>query len=153
MRASLPTGIILLVLGIVFCYLAQGIMGAPALTQDQMISITVAFVFYLLSSATLLGIGGALVVHWLASFGKPFTAFGFEMVLSFAVFVAGIIGAIISTHWSSGLHIVLACFTASSMLLILSFISFFGGVMQGIKSCTKEIKKKMPQFFSKKKRK
>jgi hypothetical protein len=143
MRISIWIGLITLALGIFLSYLADAMIQTQTSTTLQTTASLFASVLFVLFSAGMLGIGTALVVHWIIGFGAHWKAFIAEMVLSFATFFMGIGATIMSGNIWTGLQAFFTFFIASMTLFSLSFVSLFGGIAEGIDKVTKYIKKRV----------
>ena len=142
MRVSIWLGLATLALGIFLSYLADAMIKTYAIGTLQAIASTAAAVIFVLLSASLLGIGAGLVVHWIIGFAAHWKAFIAEMVLSFATFFIGIGATIMSKNWWTALQVFFTFFTASSALFFLSFVSLFGGLVEGVVKIKKYIRKR-----------
>lgn len=142
MRASIWAGLIATAIGLGFLYLAQGIAGVLAVGDKQGIAAGFALALFLLSSASFLGSGIALLLHWVSGFTKPWNALFIDLLCSVLVFLGGIVGAIISTSWIAGLHSVLTGFVACVFLISLSTIHLFGSILEGLTHIKKAVIKK-----------
>jgi len=141
MRTSVFYGLLTLVLGVVLSYFADALVDLKTIGMLQSTATTVAAVLFIIFSATLLGFGAGLVVHWILGFGKHWQAFIAEVILSFATFFIGVGATLMSGNWMTALQIFFTFFVASTTLFSLSFINFFGGITEGIVAARKYAKK------------
>jgi len=144
MRVSIWIGLPILGLGVLLSYLADAMIATQTITPIQTAAAILAAVLFVLFSASLLGLGAGLVVHWIIGFASEWKAFGAELVLSFATFFIGIGATAMSSNAWQGLQIFFTFFAASLTIFLLSFVSLFGGVMIGMKTSAKYIKKRYP---------
>lgn len=142
MRISIWIGLVTLALGIFLSYLADAMIQTQATGIMQTTASLFATILYLVFSASMLGTGAALVIHWILGFAKHWKTFIAEIILSFATFFTGLGATIMSDNWLTGLQIFLTFTVASMMLVSLSAISLFGGVMEGLFAAKKYISKK-----------
>ena len=142
MRVSIFIGLPIFALGIVLSYLAGALIVTQTVTPLQTTANLFATAIFILFSASMLGIGIGLVVHWIIGFASHMKAFVAELVLSFAAFFVGIGATIMSANFWSGLQLFFAFFTASMTLFSLSFINLFGGIAHGLFAVKKYVKKK-----------
>jgi len=143
MRVSIWIGLITLGLGIFLSSLADALIATQTMGPIQTMAGTAASVIFILFSASMLGLGAALIVHWIVGFAAHWKAFFAELILSFAVFFIGIGATIMSGNIWTGLQVFFTFFIASVTLFSLSFISLFGGLAEGIVSIKKYVKKKL----------
>jgi hypothetical protein len=142
MRVSIFIGLFTLAIGIVLSYMAKSLIAVQTVGTLQTTASIIATVLFILLSASMLGMGAGLVLHWLigfASYGKAFVA---ELVISFAVFFMGIGATIMSRNWYTAVQVFFAFFTASVTIFSLSFINLFGSIAAGITHMTKRLKKR-----------
>ena len=142
MRISIWIGLLTLAIGILLSYLADAMIATQAVGTLQTAASIVATVLFVLFSASMLGVGIGLVVHWIIGFASHWKGFIAEMILSFATFFVGIGATIMSGNLWTGLQVFFTFFIASTILFLLSFISLFGGVGEGVKKVRKYVKKK-----------
>ncbi len=142
MRVSIWIGLITLGLGIFLSYLADAMIQTQTTGAMQTVASTFASVIFILFSASMLGVGSGLVVHWIIGFAAHWKAFIAEMMLSFATFFVGIGATIMSGNIWTGLQVFFTFFTASIALFMLSFVNLFGSVAGGIGKITKYFRKK-----------
>jgi len=142
MRTSIWFGVIILAFGIFLSYLADALIKTQTAGVLQMTATLVAAILFVVFSATMLGLGAGLVVHWIIGFAMHWKAFIAEMILSFATFFVGIGAAIMSGNWWTSLQVFCTFFIASLSLFTLSFVSAYGGLSQGYKSAKKYLKRK-----------
>ncbi len=145
MRISIWIGLLTLALGIGLSYLASALIQTQAIGTLQTAASLTAAILFVLFSATMLGIGAGLVVHWIIGFASHWKAFAAEIILSFATFFIGIGATIMSRNWWTALQTFFTFLTISVSLFFLSFVSLFGGVTKGFKTITKYIKRKFKQ--------
>ncbi len=143
MRISIWIGLLIFGLGILLSYLADAMIQTQATGAMQTAASTMASVLFVLFSATMLGVGAGLVIHWIIGFAAHWKAAIAEMVLSFATLFTGIGATIMSGNIWTGVQVFFTFFTASLALFILSFVSLFGGMATGIQRVTKYVKKKI----------
>jgi hypothetical protein len=143
MRTSIWIGIITLAIGILLSYLADAMIQTQTSGVLQTTASILAAVLFVLFSASLLGLGAGLVVHWIIGFATHWKAFIAEMILSFATFFVGIGATIMSGNWWTALQVFFTFFVASITLFFLSFASLFGGIAQGFAKVKKYVKKKL----------
>lgn len=126
MRVSIWIGLPVLAIGVLLAYFAKEIM----YTSHEIAGIVAVVLFILLSSMAL-GVGAALVIHWLMNLVAGWFAFVAELFLSFALFFIGIgvTAALVGDMWSA-LHIFLTFLFGSMMLFGLAFVSLFGSVWE-----------------------
>ena len=141
MRTSIWTGILTLALGIVLSYLADALIQLQAVGPMQTVASMVAAVLFVLFSASMLGLGAGLVIHWIIGFATHWKAFLAELFLSFAIFFIGLGATIMSRPWWTALQIFFTFLIASTTVFTLSFTSLFGGIAAGIGKIKKYIKK------------
>jgi len=142
MRISIWIGLMTLALGILLSYLADALIQAQATGALQTTAMLFAAVLFVLFSASLLGLGAGLVVHWIIGFGAHWKAFIAEMVISFATFFMGLGATIMSGNWWTGLQVFFTFLIASMTLFFLSFVSLFGGMTEGIGKISKYFRKR-----------
>lgn len=126
MRVSIWLGLPILAVGILFAYFAKEIKFAA---HD--VAGIVAVVLFILLSSMALGVGAALVIHWMMNLVAGWFAFVAELFLSFALFFIGIgvTAALVGDMWSA-LHIFITFLFGSMMLFGLAFVSLFGSVWE-----------------------
>ncbi len=142
MRVSIWIGLITLALGIGLSYLADAMIQTQAAGVMQTTAALIASILFVLFSASMLGLGAGLVVHWIIGFATHWKAFIAEMVISFATFFIGIGATIMSGNWWTALQVFFTFLIASMTIFTLSFVSLFGGIAQGVQKVTKYVKKK-----------
>jgi len=152
MRFSIWIGLLTLAIGIVLSYLADAMIQTQTMGIMQTTASIVAAVLFVVFSATMLGFGAGLVVHWIIGFASKGKAFVAEMILSFATFFIGIGATIMSGNWWTALQVFFTFFIASLALFLLSFINLFGGVAEGMSKTVKYVKKKFKRGGKWKKR-
>ncbi len=143
MRISIWIGLVTLTLGIFLSYLADAMIQTQASGTLQTTATLVASILFVLFSASLLGLGTGLVVHWIIGFASHWKAFMAEMVLSFATFFMGVGATIMSGNWWTALQVFFTFLIASLTLFTLSFVSLFGGITEGVQKVTKYVKKRL----------
>jgi len=121
MRISIWIGLLTLAIGILLSYLADAMIATQAVGTLQTAASIVATVLFVLFSASMLGVGIGLVVHWIIGFASHWKGFIAEMILSFATFFVGIGATIMSGNLWTGLQVFFTFFIAS-MILFLFFI-------------------------------
>jgi len=126
MRVSIWIGLPVLALGVLLAYFAKELKYA-----SHEVAGIVAVVLFILLSSMALGVGAALVIHWLMNLVAGWFAFVAEMFLSFSLFFigVGVTAALVGDSWSA-LHIFLTFLFASTMLFGLAFVSLFGSVWE-----------------------
>jgi len=126
MRVSIWLGLPILALGILLAYFAKEI---KFVAHD--VAGIVAVVLFILLSSMALGVGAALVIHWMMNLVAGWFAFVAELFLSFALFFIGIgvTAALVGDMWSA-LHIFITFLFGSMMLFGLAFVSLFGSVWE-----------------------
>ncbi len=142
MRISIWIGLVTLALGIGLSYLADAMIQTQASGTLQTTATLVASILFVLFSASMLGLGAGLVVHWIIGFASHWKAFITEMVLSFATFFIGIGATIMSGNWWTAAQVFFTFLIASMTLFLLSFVSLFGGISQGVQKVKKYVRKK-----------
>lgn len=142
MRISIWIGLITFALGIFLSYLADAMIQTQATGVMQTTASLFATILYLVFSASMLGTGAGLVIHWILGFAKHWKTFVAEIILSFATFFTGLGATIMSDNWLTGLQIFLTFTIASITLFSISFISLYGGIMDGFLAVKKYIKQK-----------
>ncbi|MBW2970350.1 hypothetical protein KY309_00175 [Candidatus Woesearchaeota archaeon] len=143
MRISIWIGLPIFAIGILLSYLADAMIQTQTMGVMQTTAALIAAILYIMFSATMLGAGAGLVLHWIFGFASHWKAFIAEIVFSFAIFFVGIGATIMSGNPWTGLQIFFTFLTASATLFILSFTSLFGGVLDGIKTIYKYAKKRI----------
>lgn len=128
MRVSVWIGIVTLIVGIVLSYLADALINTLTTGPLQTTAVLVAAALFVIFSATMLGFGAGLVVHWIIGFATHWKAFIAEMILSFATFFVGIGATVMSGNWWTAVQMFFTFFIASATLFFLSFINLYGGV-------------------------
>lgn len=131
MRISIFIGLFVFALGILLSFLADAMIATQTSTTLQTTASIIASVIFILFSASMLGFGAGLVIHWIFGFASSMKAFIFEIILSFATLFMGIGATIMSSNIWTGLQIFFTFMTASIAIFSLSFISLFGGLMKG----------------------
>lgn len=142
MRVSIWIGILTLALGIVLSYLADAMIQTQASGPLQTTATLIASILFVLFSASMLGLGAGLVVHWIIGFATHWKAAIAEIVLSFATFFIGIGATIMSGNLWTAAQVFFTFLIASMTLFMLSFVSLFGGIAQGASKVKKYIKKR-----------
>ena len=142
MRVSFWLAVPTLALGVLFSYMADSLIALNTIGGLQTAASLVATVLFVVFSATLLGAGAALFIHWVFSFGNHYLAFAAELFLSFALFFVGLGAALtIGIPWTA-LQLFLTFLFGSLVLFGLSFVTLFGGFAEGITTVRKYIKKR-----------
>jgi len=142
MRISIWIGLIILGLGIGLSYLADAMIETQATGAVQTTAVLVASILFVLFSASMLGFGAGLVVHWIIGFASHWKAAIAEIVLSFATFFIGIGATIMSGNWWTAAQVFFTFLIASMTLFMLSFVSIFGGIAEGAVKIRKYVKKR-----------
>ena len=142
MRVSIWIGLVTLALGIFLSYLADAMIATQAAGAVQTTAVLVASILFVLFSASMLGLGAGLVVHWIIGFATHWKAFIAEIILSFATFFVGIGATIMSGNWWTAAQVFFTFLIASITLFSLSFVSLFGGIAEGFGKVKKYIKKR-----------
>ncbi len=142
MRVSLWIGLVILALGIFLSYLADAMIQTQTSGALQTVASTFAAVLFVLFSATMLGMGAGLVIHWIIGFATHWKAFIAEIILSFATFFVGIGATIMSGNWWTALQVFFTFLVASAALFLLSFKSLSGGIGQSIHKGITYVRKK-----------
>ncbi len=142
MRISIWIGLLTLGLGIFLSYLADAMIQTQATGALQTTATLLASILFVLFSASMLGVGAGLVIHWIIGFASHWKAFVAEIFLSFATFFMGVGATIMSGNYWTALQIFFTFFIASITIFSLSFISLFGGIFEGFASIKKYVKKR-----------
>lgn len=142
MRVSIFIGLFIAALGLFMSYLADELIQTHTYSALQLTAKVFAAVLFVSFSATLLGLGAALIIHWLFGFATSWKAFAAELFLSFATFFVGIGAALVSTPWLTAVHLFFTFFVASCALFIFSFASLFGGIAIGMFTIRRYIRKR-----------
>jgi len=142
MRISIWIGLLTFGIGILLSYLADAMVKTQTIGALQTTAATIASIIFILFSATMLGTGAGLVIHWIFGFASHWKAFIAEIIFSVIILIIGIIATIISGNVWTALQAFITFLTASISLLILSFVTMFGGIFEGFTSIKKYIEKR-----------
>lgn len=150
MRLSIWFGILFLAAGIGVSYLADALIGIDAIGTTASIATIISAVLFILFSASMIGIGAALILHWILGFAthSHLKVFILEIVLSFAIFFVGVGAAIMSDNIWTGLHVFFSFVVTSIFLANLSIIHVFGSIAHGMEAAGHFINKKKTQWFT-----
>ncbi len=151
MRVSIWIGTLLLGVGILLSFLADELFLIQAQTPQQTFAAIFATVLFILFSATLMGTGAGLIMHWIMGFVSDVKAFAMEAFLSIAIFFVGIGATIMSGHWMTGLQVFFTFFTASFTMFFFSFFHLFDGMIEGITKIANKYTKKARKWMKKRK--
>lgn len=132
MRISVWIGIVTLIVGIVLSYLADALIQTVTSGALQTTAVLAASMLFVIFSATMLGIGAGLVVHWIIGFATHWKAFIAEIILAFATFFVGIGATIMSGGLWTGVQVFFTFFIASATLFSMSFANLYGGISAGV---------------------
>jgi len=143
MRISIWIGLLTLAIGIFLSYLADAMIQTQTTGTMQTTAAIIASVMYILISASMLGTGAGLVLHWLFGFAKHWKAYIAEIIFAMIIFIVGLIVTAFSGNWWTALQAFFTFLTASTALFLLSFITMFGGIIQGILKVKKYVKKRL----------
>lgn len=146
MRVSLWIGIVILAVGIVLSYLADALIDTVTAGVLQTTAVLVAAILFVVFSATMLGAGAGLVIHWIIGFATHWKAFIAEIILAFATFFVGIGATIMSGNLWTGVQVFFTFFIASMTLFIMSFANLYGGISSGIKHGITSVKKRFKKW-------
>jgi len=141
MRISIIFGLFTLALGIFLSYLADAMITLRTTTALQTTASIIATVIFILFSASMLGLGIGLVIHWILGFTSNLKAFILKIILSFATLFVGIGAAIMSNNIWTGFQVLFTFLFASIFIFGLSSISLARGLFDNILSFNKYIKK------------
>lgn len=142
MRISVWIGIATLLVGLVLSYLADALIKTVTAGALQTTAVLAASMLFVIFSATMLGIGAGLVVHWIIGFATHWKAFIAEIILAFATFFVGIGATIMSGTLWTGVQVFFTFFIASATLFTMSFANLYGGVSAGVSKGFSYIKSK-----------
>lgn len=142
MRVSIWIGLLTFGIGIFLSYLADAMIKTQTIGAMQTTAATIASIIFILFSATMLGTGAGLVLHWLFNFASHWKAFLAEIIFSVILIITGMIVIIISGNFWTALQAFITFLTASAMMILLSFITIFGGLFEGFGSIKKYIEKR-----------
>ncbi|VVB80961.1 Uncharacterised protein [uncultured archaeon] len=142
MRISIWIGFLTFGIGILLSYLAKAMIQTQTAGAMQTTAATIASIIFVLFSATMLGTGAGLVIHWIFGFAKHWKAFVAEIVFSVVILIIGIGASLMSGNIWTGMQEFVAFLTASIALFVLSFITMFGGIFEGFKSVKEYIEKR-----------
>lgn len=142
MRISVWIGIVTLIAGIVLSYLADALIQTVTSGALQTTAVLAASMLFVIFSATMLGIGAGLVVHWIIGFATHWKAFIAEIILAFATFFVGIGATVMSGGLWTGVQVFFTFFIASATLFSMSFANLYGGISTGVSKGFSYIKSK-----------
>lgn len=150
MRLSIWFGIIFLALGFAIGILPDELLSVSGPAKLS-IATTLSAIIFIIFSGSLIGLGAALVLHWIIGFAahSHTKAYIAEVLLSFATFFVGLGAAFMSGNIWTGLHIFISFFSASIGLFNLSIINLFGTFAHGFERCAAYIKKKKKSWSKK----
>lgn len=141
MKMTFFIGLLLFGIGLGFSYLTDGIIQAQTNTALQTTSTLIASILFLSMSGIFLGIGAALLLHWVLSFGHPLKAFAAELFFSVAVFFTGLGVTFTADNTWTALQAFFTFSVAAISIFIVSFSNFFGGAIRGAQQSLKYAKK------------
>jgi hypothetical protein len=150
MRVSIWVGLVTLVLGIILSYLADALITTVTSGALQTTAVLIAAACFVVFSATMLGIGAGLVVHWVIGFATHWKAFIAEIILAFATFFVGIGATIMSGNIWTGVQVFFTFFVASLTLFSMSFGNLYGGISTGVSKGIGYLKSKFTKKGAKK---
>lgn len=142
MRISIWIGLLTLGIGIFLSYLADAMIQTQTVGTMQTTAAIIASVLFVLVSASMLGTGAALVLHWLFGFAKHWKAYIAEIIFAMVIFLVGLGVTILSGSWWTALQAFFTFLTASMALFFLSFVTMFGGIIKGLLAVKKYVKKR-----------
>jgi len=143
MRASLWIGLLTLLIGVGFFFLGTNLVQTQTTNSSQTVATGFATALFIVFSALFIGIGTALIAHWIFGFFPSGPAFAIETFLGFALFFIGIGITIMNRSPYSALFGFLTFFTISIALFCLAVTRLFGGISSGVHTLTKKIGKKL----------